>query len=258
MRWLMSRFKYCESPPVAGLGHLTNRAHAVLPERPEPMVVVEEDEQPFLQDARNLDLISMILQGLLDSTEDTEFTMVTSANTMVPPPQFGPVEKDARVVTCTHSPQAVASREGATESKPLCDVCEHHHHQGERCAECGHVGVYDPVRDGEYAVGVVHTWSAWLSQHATGARRGGIFLGHNNNQCVQRLVQALSGVCSLWDGIVVAEVHGGAKEVIAPRALRTLKYKARTLDIDKACAKAFLKGVKKRFGHIKMVSCWMD
>ena len=241
----------------------------VLPERPEPMVVVEEDEQPFLQDARNLDLISMILQGLLDSTEDTDFTMVTSANTMVPPPQFGPVEKDARVVTCTHSLQAVAPSEGATESKPLCevtpcgvtplcDVCEHHHHQGERCAECGHVGVYDPVRDGEYAVGVVHTWSAWLSQHATRARHGGIFLGHNNNQCVQRLVQALSGVCSLWDGIVVAEVHGGAKEVIAPRALRTLKYKARTLDIDKTCAKAFLKGVKKRLGHIKMVSSWMN
>ena len=62
------------------------------------MVVVEEDvEQPFLQDARNLDLISMILQGLLDSTEDTGFTLVTSANTMVPPPQFGPVEAERLV-----------------------------------------------------------------------------------------------------------------------------------------------------------------
>ena len=58
--------------------------------------------------------------------------------------------------------------------------------------------------------------------------------------------------------IVVASVHDGAKEILPPRALRTLKYKARTLDIDKTCAKAFLKGVKQRLGHIKMVSCWMN
>ena len=96
----LSRFiSICESRPVAAsvtsLFYMDTRG--ILPGRPEPMVVVEEDEQPFLQDARNLDLISMILQGLLDSTEDTGFTLVTSANTMVPPPQFGPVEAERLV-----------------------------------------------------------------------------------------------------------------------------------------------------------------
>ena len=31
---------------------------------------------------------------------------------------------------------------------PLCDVCGHHHHQGERCEVCGHIGKYDQARDG--------------------------------------------------------------------------------------------------------------
>ena len=37
---------------------------------------------------------------------------------------------------------------GTAAGTPLCGVCSHRHHQGVRCAVCGHVGSYLAARDG--------------------------------------------------------------------------------------------------------------
>ena len=46
--------------------------------------------------------------------------------------------------------------------------------------------------------------------------------------------------------IVVASVHDGAKEILPPRALRTLKYKARTIDMT-PCFGTFLRDLEDKF-----------
>ena len=46
---------------------------------------------------------------------------------------------------------------------------------------------------------------------------------------------------------MVASVHGGAKEILPPRALRTLKYKARTVDMT-PCFGTFLRDLEDKFG----------
>ena len=46
---------------------------------------------------------------------------------------------------------------------------------------------------------------------------------------------------------MVASVHGGAREILQPRALRTLKYKARTLDMTPSFG-TFFRELEDKFG----------
>ena len=46
---------------------------------------------------------------------------------------------------------------------------------------------------------------------------------------------------------MVVSVHGGAKEILPPRALRTLKFKARTVDMT-PCFGTFLRDLEDKFG----------
>lgn len=48
---------------------------------------------------------------------------------------------------------------------------------------------------------------------------------------------------------MVASVHGGAKEILPPRALRTLKHKARTVDMA-PCFGTFLRDLEEKFGDL--------
>lgn len=134
--------------------------------------------QPFLQDSQNLDLVGLILEQLLDSTEGHSFTSVEVA------------------------------------------------------------------RERTDRAGVVHKYTA----HDFA---GGIFEGsrHDYNKCTQVVVSSLSLVCRRWDEIVVESVHGGAKEILPPRALRTLKYKARTVDMT-PCFGTFLRDLEDKFGDL--------
>ena len=50
---------------------------------------------------------------------------------------------------------------------------------------------------------------------------------------------------------MVASVHDGAKEILPPRALRTLKYKARAVDTT-LCFGTFLRELEDKFGHVTM------
>ena len=135
----------------------------------------EATVQPFLQDANNLDLVGLILQQLLDSTEGHLFASV------------------------------------------------------------------EVVRERTNGAGVV---TKYMAHEA-----GGIFKGiqYDYYMCTHAVVQALSLVCRLWDEIVVASVHGGAKEILPPRALRTLKFKARTVDMT-PCFGTFLRNLEDKFG----------
>ena len=64
-------------------------------------------------------------------------------NTPRPPPPhgFGP---------CPY--RASAESASGVADAPWCDVCGHFHHVGVKCAVCGHLGAYDPVRDGRVAL----------------------------------------------------------------------------------------------------------
>ena len=41
-----------------------------------------------------------------------------------------------------------AARVRVAQGAPLCEVCGHTHYQGVKCTVCGHLGLYDSVRDG--------------------------------------------------------------------------------------------------------------
>ena len=60
---------------------------------------------------------------------------------------------------------------------------------------------------------------------------------------------------------MVESVHGGAKEILPPRALRTLKYKARTVDMT-PCFGTFLRDLEDKFGDLVLSGIpdegWLD